>query len=272
MIELFEKDIIETSIKSSKGNQLKWRAGEYWYKADYTGYEGLSEIISSRMMEHSELDPDEFVVYEAERIQYKNTIFNGCKSRQFLKKNQQLITLERLYSNFYGESLYRTIYKLAEPAARFEYIVNQIERITGINRFDVYLNKVITIDALTLNEDRHLHNIAVILNGDDAYELCPIFDQGAGFLSDTTMDYPMGTDEYRLIDSVKAKTFTDDFDVQLDISEQISGHKLHFKFDEKDVRNWLQEPGVVQNYSEEIRNRVYKVAADRMKRYQYLFA
>lgn len=31
--------------QSSKGNQLKWENKGVWYKADYTGYEGLSEYL-----------------------------------------------------------------------------------------------------------------------------------------------------------------------------------------------------------------------------------
>lgn len=42
MIELFEQDIKTDDRQSSKGNQLKWRNEDIWYKADYTGYEGLT--------------------------------------------------------------------------------------------------------------------------------------------------------------------------------------------------------------------------------------
>lgn len=45
-VELFEQHIVTTERHSSKGNQLKWKDGEIWYKADYTGYEGLSEYIN----------------------------------------------------------------------------------------------------------------------------------------------------------------------------------------------------------------------------------
>ena len=41
MIELSEKELFSPFRKSSKGNQLKWRSGDWWYKADYLGYEGL---------------------------------------------------------------------------------------------------------------------------------------------------------------------------------------------------------------------------------------
>ena len=34
--------------RSSKGNQLKWYRDDLWYKADYTGYEGLVEDVYKR--------------------------------------------------------------------------------------------------------------------------------------------------------------------------------------------------------------------------------
>ena len=43
MIELFEQNIRTNDRQSSKGNQLKWENEGIWYKADYTGYEGLAD-------------------------------------------------------------------------------------------------------------------------------------------------------------------------------------------------------------------------------------
>ena len=51
----------------------------------------------------------------------------------------------------------------------------------------IYMNKLLTIDAFFLNEDRHTHNIAVLMNGKGDYVYCPIFDNGAGLLADTTI-------------------------------------------------------------------------------------
>ena len=45
MIELFEQNIRTNDRQSSKGNQLKWENEGIWYKADYTGYEGLAEYM-----------------------------------------------------------------------------------------------------------------------------------------------------------------------------------------------------------------------------------
>ena len=75
-----------------------------------------------------------------------------------------------------------------------------------------------------LNEDRHMHNIAVLMNGKGDYAYCPIFDNGAGLLADTTMDYPLAGDIYTLMEKVQAKFFFfftnyKAFDEQLDISD-----------------------------------------------------
>ena len=59
---------------------------------------------------------------------------------------------------------------------------------TGLTEFGVYLCKLLTIDALFLNEDRHTHNIAVLLDPDGKYHYCPIFDNGAALLSDIVQD------------------------------------------------------------------------------------
>ena len=66
-----------------------------------------------------------------------------------------------------------------------------------------------------------MHNIALILKPDGDYRLCPVFDLGAGLLSDTGMDYPIGDDLFQLIDSVQAKTISDDFFEQVDLADSL---------------------------------------------------
>ncbi len=75
MIELFDRDKKEANRKSSKGNQLKWERDGVWYKADYMGYEGLSEYVISHLMKKSSLKSDEFVVYAQEQIKYGSQIY-----------------------------------------------------------------------------------------------------------------------------------------------------------------------------------------------------
>ena len=53
MIRLEEKDLRTAAHQSSKGNQLKWESEGVWYKADYTGYEGLAEYVVSKLLRYS---------------------------------------------------------------------------------------------------------------------------------------------------------------------------------------------------------------------------
>ena len=267
MVELFEQDIHTNDRQSSKGNQLKWKNAGNWYKADYAGYEGLAEYMVSHLLERSTLQRDEYVVYEPEQIKYKDSIYNGVKSADFVQEGWQIITLERLFKSFSGESLTRVIYRINEPKERLRFIVNQVERITGLKDFGIYMNKLLTIDALFLNEDRHMHNIAVLMNGEGAFRYCPIFDQGAGLLSDTSMDYPLQGDAVAYIKTVQAKSFCKDFDEQLDASEALYGRHLEFFFSKAEVKELLDKAEI---YPEDVRKRVEEVILLQRKKYAYI--
>ena len=44
---------LHKSGHTSKGDQLKWKIDDRWYKADYMGYEGLSEVLVSDLLQKS---------------------------------------------------------------------------------------------------------------------------------------------------------------------------------------------------------------------------
>ena len=235
MIELFEQDILLNDRQSSKGNQLKWQSQNgIWYKADYTGYEGLVEYLISCLLGYSSL----------------------------------IITLERLFETMKGESLTKSVYHMPDVRERIRYMVEQTEQLTGLREFGVYISKLMTIDALFLNEDRHTHNIAVLLDDCDQFHYCPIFDNGASLLSDTIQDYPMEEKIQDLVKRVKAKTFHDDFDEQLDTVEELYGRQIRFHFDRAIVEKIIAEE---QNYSNDVKERVYDLISRQMRKYQYLF-
>lgn len=268
MIELFEQNLKQNDRHSSKGNQLKWENNGIWYKADYTGYEGLAEYVVSHLLEHSSLDVYEYVLYDLEEIKYKTSVFKGAKSKNFLTDDWQIITLERLFKNERGVSLYESLWKITGIEERLKFLVSQIERLTGIKDFGIYMAKLLTIDAIILNEDRHMHNIAVLTNACGEYRLCPIFDNGAGLLADTTLDYPLSGDVYSLMKDVKAKTISSDFDEQIDCAEKLYGEQIHFSCTKKEIDAILAKANI---YGKEEVERVKTVLYLQMKKYCYLF-
>ena len=173
-----------------------------------------------------------------------------------------------MFHNFFGESLYKSMYRIPDHEERLRFLVQQVERMTGLQNFGVYMNKLLTIDAFFLNEDRHMHNIAVLMNGKGDYAYCPIFDNGAGLLADTTMDYPLTGDMYSMIDKVQSKTICSEFSEQLNISETLYKMNLKFRFTKKDVKELLANAEI---YPEEIRSRVETIIFEQMRKYKYLF-
>ena len=80
------------------------------------------------------------------------------------------------------------------------------------------------IDALFLNDDRHLNNIAVI-EQDGKFDYCPIFDQGAGLLSNTQL-LPMDIAPKALIASQRARPFNTTFNRQVSAARGLFGFQL----------------------------------------------
>ncbi len=268
MVELFEQNIRTNDRQSSKGNQLKWTDHHIWYKADYTGYEGLAEYMVSGLLAHSNLRPEEYVSYQTEEICYRQNQYRGCKCFNFLPEGWKLITLERLFQSVYGESLNKIIYSINDYSDRMRFLVEQTVRITDLADFGSYMSKLMTIDALFLNEDRHTHNIAVLLDNAGRYHYCPVFDNGAALLSDTTMDYPMSSDLNELIEKPTAKTISQSFDEQLDIAEQLYGQHIQFSYDHAEADALLSKESY---YPANIKQRMRDLIVMQRRKYKYLF-
>ena len=171
---------------------------------------------------------------------------------------------------YYGKSLHTSLWNIREPEERLKFLVENVEGITKLKEFGSYMNKILTIDMLFLNEDRHTHNLAVLMNDKNEFMYCPIFDNGASLLSDTELDYPLEEDTYKLIDKVKSKTFIESFEEQTELSEKLYGMNIHFNFNKKDIEDIL-ESEEAKIYSKEERNRVKTILFEQMRKYPYLF-
>lgn len=138
-------------------------------------------------------------------------LFERDERTDFLPTGWKLITLERLFQSMCGESLNKAVYSIEDYSDRVRFLAEQTVQMTGLKDFGVYLSRLLTIDALFLNEDRHTHNIAVLLDDMGVYHYCPVFDNGAALLSDTAMDYPMSEPVAGLMEEVRARTICCDW-------------------------------------------------------------
>lgn len=258
-----------TNLTSSKGNQNKWCVDGVWYKADGLGYEALAEVLVSRLLE--KVNIDYFVRYEYEPLEWNGAVFHGCRSRNFMTdEDDKIVSVERLFQTFEGESAAKAVLKYNETADRIKYVTERVEQFTGICHFGEYLRKILTVDALFLNEDRHFHNIAVIRRKDGSYRECPLFDQGASLFSDVKGDYPLHLELEKCYEKIQAKPFSADFDEQLDACETLYGG-FHFRawFTMKDVEAVLTKMQGI--YEEKVLKRVQEVMRMQIRKYSYLF-
>lgn len=252
---------------TSKGDQPKWQLDGKWYKADHMGYEALAEVLISRLLKRSNVT--NFVEYEPVLIWYKGQEVPGCVSRNFRGKDEMLVPFERLHRAYKGRGLAATLGGMSDPLERIQYTVDFIEQTTGLTGVGAYLTLLLELDSFFLNEDRHTNNLAVIRSEKTKeFRLCPIFDNGLALLSDLN-DYLLDKDVYDCIRRVRAKPFDLDFDVQVEVAEELYGMQLKFSFTKKEVSKELEF--VKELYDERIHGRVERVLLEQMRKWQVYF-
>lgn len=233
---------------SSKGNQEKWSENGRWYKLDLFGYEGLSETVTSSLLEKTNVRDlgFEYVPYRMERLEVHRRTRNGCSSQNFLQPQDSIITLADLLLKGVGPDWQRQAGKQPNLSSKVRWIVEQVQRLTGLSRFGEYLTLLFEIDMLVANEDRHLNNIAV-LRKEDGFDYCPIFDFGAGLLSNVR-DYPMDIEPKQHLKMLRARPLETTFYRQVQASRVLYGPQLEWNFTVFDLQEALSEP--LQYYAE----------------------
>jgi hypothetical protein len=232
-----ESRIRETS---SKGNQEKWMEHGRWYKLDLFGYEGLAETVTSALLEKTNIAEMGFsyVTYRMERLEVHGRNRNGCSSENFLRPGETILTLSELFRKGIGPNWQAKMGNTLQK--KVSWMVEQVERLSGLDRFGVYLTLLFEIDMLFGNEDRHLNNIAVLRRG-KTFDYCPIFDFGAGLLSNVR-DFPMDIDPKALLTKLKAQPLNTAFLRQVHAAEQIFGSQLECSFTSHDIEAALDQP------------------------------
>ena len=252
---------------TSKGDQPKWLKNNFWYKADYMGYETLSEVLIAELLAQSNIR--EYVAYSPVLIQFDHKEVIGCKSANFRKSYEKLVPLEKLHRAYFGNGLSEKIASFYDPMDKIKYTVDFVEKITGLKNVGPYITMILELDAFFLNEDRHTNNLAVLRNENTkAFRLCPIFDNGLALLSDIN-DYPISDDIYGLISRVEAKPFDTSFNQQMEAAEELYGSQLEFYFSKNDILAKLKEFG--EFYDETIMNRVENILLEQMRKYSAFF-
>lgn len=209
------------------GNQIKWRHGNLFIKLNCLGYEDIAEVLISHFLSYTNLKDDEYVKYFSCLI-YEDGRFlgNGCYSEDFIKDNVEVTVSELLDEHLQSHSI------------SYDDLRDFLYPIVGYDVKD-YVDKILSVDSITWNEDRHFKNISFLYkNG--IYSPAPIFDNGAGCLSDL-ISYPLNVSLEDNLKGVYAKPFSihfkDNFENNIPIQVDYNGFFNSLEFtDEKSLR------------------------------------
>lgn len=243
-------------LTTSKGNQIKMKIDDFWYKMDYLGYEGLAEYLCSELLPYTNIKS--YVKYEMVEMSLNGETFNGCKSKDFLKENEDIVTAARLFKSYVGKSVDDFLSQHKSLKEQIVSFVSTVESITGIKEYGKHLTQMLEWDSFVLNDDRHFNNVAFVFDVDKkTFSPCPLFDNGAAFLSDLRFDYPLEKDFYGLIADITAKPFHKSFDKQTKICEELYGTQLII---DKSIHiSQETEKNIRQQYGDRVAERVHDV-------------
>lgn len=191
-------------IGGSKGNQVKWFDTEnnIYVKLDCLGYEGKVEKAVSHLLGFTNLKQEEYVQYYVCKIIEEGKVLGtGCYSENFVGVAEREVTVADLLDRL-----------MLSYAITYDDLRDSLYPIV---KFDVkeYIDKLLCIDAITRNEDRHFRNISFIFK-DGKYMPAKIYDNGAACFSDL-LTYPMDMDLDTCFQTVQAKPFSVSFEKQL---------------------------------------------------------
>lgn len=273
-IEISKDYIVTGAEYSSLGDQMKWKQDGYWYKADMLGFESLAETVVSHLLKRSNIE--QFAAYEPVTISYDGQQYRGCRSPEFKKEKEELISLERLAKNYTGFGLAKMMERITDVEERILYTVELVENLTGLEDFGVYLTSLLELDAFFLNVGRHTGNIMLLYDTEKKeYRFAPVFDMAQALFSDTKNVCPPEKGMVECYHAVTAKPFSGNFDEQLKVANELYGKHLKFDLSANEMINSVRDVlNNMQNgraYQGAEKRRIGEIIRFQAKKYQYMF-
>ena len=190
-------DLLVDTEGTSDGTQCKYYSEGYWYKTNNEGEEDLVEYLSSKLLTFTDLPKDSYVIYERGMLNGKR----ACRSKSFLRAGETFTTLERMHHNIVGSPLYTTIIPKGFEES-IKYVLDFVKYATNGLDLSDYFRKVFTADYIILNEDRHFHNLGIIMDESGLYRAAPIFDNGKSLLnanSSINLKFPISSNVQKVV-------------------------------------------------------------------------
>lgn len=160
---------------TGKGYQPKWISsdGQFWYKADLRGGEGLAEVLVSTFLRSCiNLTFFDFVLYTFNYTSDDMVDFKICVSQNFLQEDEYFVSFKELLS-----LIPRPTETLVGFNSKLDYIDSVFQQTVG-QSFREELLRLLTLDIMFRNTDRHLSNFGIISGSNEFIRFAPIFDNG----------------------------------------------------------------------------------------------
>ena len=160
---------------SSLGYQPKHTSpnGGYWCKEDFTGGEALAEVLVSTFLRSCNyMTSKDFVPYYFKYTSVDSFDLRICVSPNFLQKGEQFISFKDLLTLTSFSDV-----NLVDFDSKLDYIDSVFQQTVG-QSFREELLRLLTLDVMFRNTDRHLSNFGIILAPNGSIRFTPIFDNG----------------------------------------------------------------------------------------------
>ena len=137
---------ITKSGGSVEGSQEKYLKDGYWYKRDLNGYEGLAEELVYKVLKCSNVS--KYAVYERCTINGQR----GCRTKNFLRTEESLVTFQYLYEMHTGGQLSDYILKYSDVCDRVNATIDLMFKYTNLDMTN-YVSNTLHLDQLTRGVD-----------------------------------------------------------------------------------------------------------------------
>lgn len=263
MIHLDDSFRIEMA-SSSRGDQRKFYKDGYWVKLDNEGYfEGLAEEFVSYFC--TCIEGFSSVEYRTSMFEYNERQFRGCVSKTMFGDKNICFTSIKSLAKSYNVPLRNFVCQNSVE----QNIINTVVFIRdnfGVNILS-YLGRLLMLDCIIINEDRHLMNLGICYNKKlGVYMEAPCFDNGTSLFC-TYWSYRKRKSLEENIEFAKsvAKPFSKFYDKQLSAllnlgCKPLLINKVRLEY----ILDWYTN----DLYPKEVLDRVKAVLLNRLRYYE----
>ena len=93
---------------------------------------------------------------------------NGCRSLNFLSKDESLLTFNQIYKNIELGNLTDKVMSISKVPDRLDFLISFFREHTKVDITE-YLYNTLALDMIIKNPDRHFNNLALILCADGSF-------------------------------------------------------------------------------------------------------